>query len=449
MTGKKYFGTDGIRGRAGEHPITPEFMLRLGRAIGRVLGDGHHPTVLIGKDTRVSGYMLESALEAGLVAAEADVRLLGPMPTPAVAFLTRALDASAGIVISASHNPYHDNGIKLFSALGEKLDDAVELAIERELEAHPDPRVPARIGKAARVDDAVQRYMTFCFAAAPGLDLRGRRIVLDCAHGATYHIAPRVFADLGADVVAIGAQPDGFNINAGCGATDLRLLQATVRERGADLGIAFDGDGDRVQMVDAQGAVSDGDDLLFLLVRDRLAAGTLRGPVVGTLMTNYGIERAIVDLGVEFVRADVGDRYVLQALKQRGGILGGEASGHLLCLDKVSTGDGIIAALLVLEVLQRTGQTLTAARAGLQRAAQKTVNVPVAGGAALIASAAVQQALGQAQRTMSGRGRVVLRPSGTEPLVRVTVEGADAEEIGALATTLADAVRSASQPTAP
>jgi phosphoglucosamine mutase len=449
MTDKKYFGTDGIRGRAGEHPITPEFMLRLGRAIGRVLGDGHHPTVLIGKDTRVSGYMLESALEAGLVAAEADVRLLGPMPTPAVAFLTRALDASAGIVISASHNPYHDNGIKLFSALGEKLDDAVELAIERELEAHPDPRVPARIGKAARVDDAVQRYMTFCFAAAPGLDLRGRRIVLDCAHGATYHIAPRVFADLGADVVAIGAQPDGFNINAGCGATDLRLLQATVRERGADLGIAFDGDGDRVQMVDAQGAVSDGDDLLFLLVRDRLAAGTLRGPVVGTLMTNYGIERAIVDLGVEFVRADVGDRYVLQALKQRGGILGGEASGHLLCLDKVSTGDGIIAALLVLEVLQRTGQTLTAARAGLQRAAQKTVNVPVAGGAALIASAAVQQALGQAQRTMSGRGRVVLRPSGTEPLVRVTVEGADAEEIGALATTLADAVRSASQPTAP
>jgi phosphoglucosamine mutase len=449
MTGKKYFGTDGIRGRAGEHPITPEFMLRLGRAIGRVLGDGHHPTVLIGKDTRVSGYMLESALEAGLVAAEADVRLLGPMPTPAVAFLTRALDASAGIVISASHNPYHDNGIKLFSALGEKLDDAVELAIERELEAHPDPRVPARIGKAARVDDAVQRYMTFCFAAAPGLDLRGRRIVLDCAHGATYHIAPRVFADLGADVVAIGAQPDGFNINAGCGATDLRLLQATVRERGADLGIAFDGDGDRVQMVDALGAVSDGDDLLFLLVRDRLAAGTLRGPVVGTLMTNYGIERAIVDLGVEFVRADVGDRYVLQALKQRGGILGGEASGHLLCLDKVSTGDGIIAALLVLEVLQRTGQTLTAARAGLQRAAQKTVNVPVAGGAALIASAAVQQALGQAQRTMSGRGRVVLRPSGTEPLVRVTVEGADAEEIGALATTLADAVRSASQPTAP
>jgi phosphoglucosamine mutase len=449
MTGKKYFGTDGIRGRAGEHPITPEFMLRLGRAIGRVLGDGHHPTVLIGKDTRVSGYMLESALEAGLVAAEADVRLLGPMPTPAVAFLTRALDASAGIVISASHNPYHDNGIKLFSALGEKLDDAVELAIERELEAHPDPRVPARIGKAARVDDAVQRYMTFCFAAAPGLDLRGRRIVLDCAHGATYHIAPRVFADLGADVVAIGAQPDGFNINAGCGATDLRLLQATVRERGADLGIAFDGDGDRVQMVDAHGAVSDGDDLLFLLVRDRLAAGTLRGPVVGTLMTNYGIERAIVDLGVEFVRADVGDRYVLQALKQRGGILGGEASGHLLCLDKVSTGDGIIAALLVLEVLQRTGQTLTAARAGLQRAAQKTVNVPVAGGAALIASAAVQQALGQAQRTMSGRGRVVLRPSGTEPLVRVTVEGADAEEIGALATTLADAVRSASQPTAP
>ena len=444
MTEKKYFGTDGIRGRAGEHPITPEFMLRLGRAIGRVLGNGKHATVLIGKDTRVSGYMLESALEAGLVAAGADVRLLGPMPTPAVAQLTRELGGSAGIVISASHNPYYDNGIKLFSAHGEKLEDAVELAIERELDSAVGTQALGRIGKAARVDDAAQRYLDFCLATVPGLDLRGRKIVLDCAHGATYHLAPKLFAELGADVHAIGVQPDGININDRCGATDLRALQDSVRGNGADLGVAFDGDGDRVQMVDQDGAVVDGDDLLYILALDRHARGELHGPVVGTLMSNYGVERAIAGLGVEFLRADVGDRYVLQVLKQHGGVLGGEASGHLLCLDKVSTGDGIVAALLVLEALQRLGMTLKQARGNVHRVPQTTVNVRVAAGATLVAAESVQRVLALAQQQMRGRGRVVLRPSGTEPLVRVTVEGEDAEEIGALASSMADAVKSAS-----
>ena len=446
MTGKKYFGTDGIRGRAGTHPITPEFMLKLGRAIGRVLGDGRTATVLIGKDTRVSGYMLESALDAGLLAAGADVRLLGPMPTPAVACLIKALGGTAGIVISASHNPYYDNGIKLFSARGEKLDDTVELAIECEIDSAT-PAASSQIGKALRVDDAVQRYLDFCLAVAPGLDLRGRRIVLDCAHGATYHIAPKLFAELGADVTAIGIQPDGLNINKDCGAIDLRLLQETVRANRADLGIAFDGDGDRVQMVEASGAIVDGDDLLFVLASDLQARGRLRGPVVGTLMTNFGVERAIAGLGVEFVRADVGDRYVLQVLKQRGGMLGGEASGHLLQLDKVTTGDGIVSAMLVLEALQHLGMSMADVRASLQRVPQTTVNVRVPGGAALIARESVRQALAAAQEKLSGRGRVVLRPSGTEPLVRVTVEGENAEEIGALAGTLADAVKSAAQTT--
>jgi phosphoglucosamine mutase len=443
MTGKKYFGTDGIRGRAGEHPITPEFMLRLGRATGRVLGDGKRALVVIGKDTRVSGYMLESALEAGLVAAGADVRLLGPMPTPAVAQLTRELGASAGIVISASHNPYQDNGIKLFSAQGEKLDDAVELAIEQEIDAAA-PQAPTRIGKAARVDDAAQRYLAFCARAVPGLDLRGLRVVVDCAHGATYHLAPKLFADLGADVTPIGVEPDGLNINQGCGATDLALLRETVLAQHADLGIGFDGDGDRVQMVDPTGRVVDGDDLLYVLALERRARGELRGPIVGTLMTNFGVERAIAALGVEFLRADVGDRYVLQLLKQRGGLLGGEASGHLLCLDVASTGDGIVNALLVLRALQRLGIGIVEALMPLQRLPQTTQNVRVPGGAALIALPAVQAALARAQAQLHGRGRVVLRPSGTEPLVRVTVEGEDPDEVGALASALADAVRSCS-----
>jgi phosphoglucosamine mutase len=438
---KRYFGTDGIRGRAGEPPITAEFMLRLGHAAGRVLAGASAAPVLIGKDTRVSGYMLESALESGLTSAGTNVRLLGPMPTPAVAFLTRELGGSAGIVISASHNPYTDNGVKFFDANGEKLDDAVELAIERALdEPHS---ASARIGKAARVDDAEQRYAAHCLAAVPGLRLEGLHIVLDCAHGATYHIAPALFAQLGADVHAIGIAPDGENINRDCGATHVAALQAVVRERGADLGIAFDGDGDRVQMVDATGALVDGDELLYLLVRDAKARGVMRGPVVGTLMTNYGIERAFADLGVEFLRANVGDRYVLQMLKEHGGVFGGEASGHLLALDHGTTGDGILSALLVLAALERQGTTLAHARASLRRVPQVMINVKAGGGALLITQPAVKTALQRVETTLRGRGRVVLRASGTEPLVRVTVEGEDEAEVRHLAEELASAVRSA------
>ena len=438
---KRYFGTDGIRGRAGEPPITADFMVKLGRAAGRVLARGKDATVLIGKDTRISGYMLESALEAGLVSAGADVRLLGPMPTPAVAWLTRELRGSAGVVISASHNPYWDNGIKFFDGNGEKLADEVELAIESELDSSASGAL--HIGKAARIDDAASRYAAACKATAPGLDLRGSRIVLDCAHGATYHIAPGIFAELGADVYAIGVSPDGVNFNQDCGATHMQALQAAVRERGADLGIAFDGDGDRVQMVDHDGRLADGDDLLYILTRDAKQRGVLRGPVVGTLMTNFGVERAINELGAEFRRAKVGDRYVLQMLKQHGGALGGEASGHILCLDSGPTGDGIISALLVLEALQRARQTLAQARAGLHRVPQIMINVQANCGSALVAQATVQAALAQAEEQLRGRGRVVLRPSGTEPLVRVTVEGENLDEVERLASMLAEVVKSA------
>jgi phosphoglucosamine mutase len=440
---KRYFGTDGIRGRAGEPPITADFMLKLGRAAGRVLAAGDRATVLIGKDTRISGYMLESALEAGLVSAGADVRLLGPMPTPAVAYLTRTLGASAGIVISASHNPYWDNGVKFFCGKGEKLADEVEQAIERELDADAVAVKFERIGKAARVDDAAQRYADFCRTAVPGLDLSGLHIVLDCAHGATYHIAPKLFADLGAQIHAIGVEPDGLNINRDCGATHPAALQAAVLEQRADLGIAFDGDGDRLQMVDHTGMLADGDDLLYVLASDRHSRGELQGPVVGTLMTNFGVERAITDLGVPFLRANVGDRHVLQQLRQHGGILGGEASGHLLCLDRSTTGDGILSALLVIEVLRRRGTTLAQARANLRRVPQVTLNLPLADGARLVAQASVRAALAQVQTTLQGRGRVVLRASGTEPLVRVTVEGDDAAEVQRLAESLAQAVKSA------
>ncbi len=438
---KRYFGTDGIRGRAGEPPISADFMLRLGRAAGRVLADGERAPVVIGKDTRVSGYMLESALEAGLVSAGADVRLLGPMPTPAVAFLTRTLGASAGIVISASHNPYHDNGVKFFGAQGEKLSDDVELAIEAELDAPSAPASPARIGKAARVDDAAQRYAQFCVAAVPGLHLAGLNVVLDCAHGATYQIAPKLFAELGAQVHAIGVQPDGKNINLDCGATHPAALQAAVCEHKADLGIAFDGDGDRVQMVDAQGRLVDGDDLLYILAADRHARGVLKGPVVGTLMTNFGIERAVTDLGIEFLRAKVGDRHVLQMLRERGGTLGGEASGHLLSLDHATTGDGILSALLVLEILKRNETTLSQALTNVHRVPQITLNLPLYNGAKVIAEPAVSKALARVEKTLRGRGRVVLRASGTEPLVRVTVEGEDGTEVNALAESLAQTVK--------
>jgi phosphoglucosamine mutase len=441
---KKYFGTDGVRGRVGEWPITAEFMLKLGRAAGVVLGNGKRPLVLIGKDTRVSGYMFEAALESGLVAAGANVGLLGPLPTPAVAQLTRELGASAGIVISASHNPYQDNGIKFFSETGEKLDDDVEDEIEREIDASFTTVAPEVLGKARRIDDAVERYARFCLGTLQTPpDLSGLHIVLDCAHGATYAVAPKVFESLGAKVTRIGCDPDGFNINREVGSTHPVALRGAVIEQGADLGIAFDGDGDRVQMIDRNGELADGDDLLYVLARDWMADGRLRGPVVGTLMTNYGLERALTGAGVRFLRANVGDRYVLQALKQHHGVLGGETSGHILCLDRASTGDGIVSALAVLDALARAGKDLAEARADLKKLPQITRNVRVAGGRQLVAMPSVQHALEEVQGVLHGRGRVVLRPSGTEPLVRVTIEGEDADEVQDLAAKLATAVESA------
>ena len=445
MSDRKYFGTDGIRGRVGEWPITAEFMLKLGRAVGSVLaGTNGKPVVVIGKDTRVSGYMFESALEAGLVAAGADVRLLGPMPTPAVAYLTRSLRASAGIVISASHNPYQDNGVKFFSASGEKLDDDVEHAIERELEAPFTTVGSDAIGKVIRVEDAAARYAEFCKSTVPGsLSLRGLSIMLDCAHGATYQIAPRVFAELGANVDAIGNKPDGLNINRDVGSTHPQALMHAVVEARADVGICFDGDGDRVLMVDRHGVVVDGDQLLYVLAQDWFASGRLRGPLAGTLMSNYGLERAMRELGVPFLRANVGDRYVLQQLKENGGVLGGETSGHILCLDRATSGDAIVSALQVLDVLVRSGQRLDEAVAGMRKIPQTTVNIRVAGGAALVSDADVQRVLERVRGELEGQGRVVLRPSGTEPLVRVTVEAADDAVVARLSNELAEAVKAA------
>ena len=435
---RRWFGTDGIRGRVGQGPISADFVLRLGNALGRVLA-AQQPgrrSVVIGKDTRISGYMFEAALEAGLVAAGVDVQMLGPMPTPAVAFLTRTLGADAGIVISASHNPHHDNGIKFFSAEGEKLDDATELAIEAALDGEFSTVESERLGKAVRGRDAVGRYIEFCKASVPrGFELHGLKLVLDCAHGATYHIAPLLFSELGAQVTAIGAAPDGLNINAGVGSMHLDGLAARVRETGADLGIAFDGDGDRVLMVDDQGTPVDGDGLLYVLARDWQAGGRLRGPVVGTLMTNYGLEQALAAAGIAFQRARVGDRYVHQALVEGDGVLGGEASGHLLCLDRASTGDGIVAALQVLDALRRGGQSLRQAVAGLVMLPQKTVNVRLEGASAkaIVEADGVRSALQAAQAAVQGRGRAFLRPSGTEPVVRVTVE---ADEAGLMQGTL-------------
>ncbi len=445
MAGLKYFGTDGIRGRVGEGPISADFVLRLGRAVGRVLANGKsHAIVVIGKDTRISGYMFEAALEAGLVAAGADVRMLGPMPTPAVAYLTRSLRADAGIVISASHNPHEDNGIKFFSALGEKLADAVERAIEAELD-EPFCTVSSELlGKVQRVEDALTRYAEFCKASVPDtFSLRGMKIALDCAHGATYHVAPKVFAELGAQVTAIGVQPDGLNINKGVGSTYPEALIAHVLESGADLGIAFDGDGDRVLMVDGRGRLLDGDALIYLLARDWRDSGRLRGPVVGTLMTNYALEKALGDSGIEFIRARVGDRFVHQALVEREGMLGGEASGHLLCLDSASTGDAIVAALQVLEVLVRQGVSLQSALANYQPLPQKTVNVRVSAQARPLEAEPVHAARRKAEATLEGKGRLVLRPSGTEPVVRVTVEAADGALMQQVLDELSAAVRAA------
>ncbi|WP_240125855.1 phosphoglucosamine mutase [Thermomonas alba] len=451
MSARRYFGTDGIRGRVGEGAISADFVLRLGNAYGHALAaaarerqEWRKPMVVIGKDTRISNYMFEAALEAGLVAAGVDVQLVGPMPTPAVAYLTRSLRADGGIVISASHNPHHDNGIKFFSAQGEKLDDATELAIESALEL-PFRTVPSEcLGKAVRTRDAVGRYVEACKSSVPkGFELGGMHIVVDCANGATYQLAPLVLRELGARVEAIAVEPNGLNINAGVGSTHPEALAARVRESGAALGIAFDGDGDRVLFVDAQGTVRDGDDLLYVLACDWQSSGRLRGPVVGTLMSNYGLEQALAARGIGFVRAKVGDRYVHQQLLAHDGVLGGETSGHILCLDRASTGDGIVSALQVLEVLRRRGIGLAEAVQGLRKLPQKTLNVRFERGRKPAEAESVQIALAQAQRAVEGRGRAFLRPSGTEPVVRVTVEADDPALVESTVQALADAVRAA------
>jgi phosphoglucosamine mutase len=453
---RKYFGTDGIRGRVGVAPISADFVLRLGNAYGHALGAAvregdarpaagrRKPAVIIGKDTRISNYMFEAALEAGLVAAGVDVQLVGPMPTPAVAHLTRSMRVQGGIVISASHNHHHDNGIKFFSAHGEKLDDATELAIEAALD-HPFSTVPSeQLGKAVRTRDAVGRYVEACKNSVPrSFDLDGMHVAVDCAHGATYQIGPMVLRELGARVDAIGVEPNGTNINDGVGSMHPEALVARVCATGADLGIAFDGDGDRLLFVDGEGGVHDGDDLLYVLATDWKASGRLRGPVVGTLMTNYGFERAMGDAGIGFVRANVGDRYVHQALLEHGGVLGGEASGHLLCLDRATTGDGIVSALQVLEVLARRGTSLQEAVRGLRKVPQRTINVRYGEGPVPTGSDTVRAALQSAQDAVAGRGRAFLRPSGTEPVVRVTVEADDDALVRSTLDTLADAVRAA------
>jgi len=446
---RKYFGTDGIRGTVGEAPITPDFVLKLGYAAGKVLarvGKGaERRTVLIGKDTRISGYMLESALEAGLCAAGVDVLLVGPMPTPAVAYLTRALRLSAGIVISASHNPYADNGIKFFSGAGAKLADKVESAIETELARPLKCSTSAQLGKVRRIDDAAGRYVEFCKSTFPAhFDLRGLRLVIDSAHGATYHIAAHVFHELGADVVAIGNHPDGFNINAGFGATSPRALQDAVKRERADLGIALDGDGDRLVMVDAKGEVYDGDQLLYVIASYRMRQRRqLRGGVVGTLMTNLGMEQALARLKIPFARAKVGDRYVLEMMQKHGWVLGGENSGHIICLDQHTTGDGLVSALQVLGALRGDKTTLAKAAAPVKLFPQLLINVRIRRDFDFSANRGVRQAVAQAEAALGADGRVLLRASGTEPVMRVMVEGKRRPQVKTWADAIAAAVRKA------
>jgi len=438
---RKYFGTDGIRGRVGDPTISPDFVVKLGWAAGRVLGNGRGK-VLIGKDTRISGYMFESALEAGLVAAGMDIRLLGPMPTPGVAYLTRTFRAAAGIVITASHNPYDDNGIKFFSTDGDKLPDDIELAIEAEIDRPLKTVAAAELGKVRRVEDASGRYIEFCKGTIPAvMSLKGLKLVIDCAHGATYNIAPFVFEELGADVVTIGAQPDGFNINRDVGSTRPEALAEAVRTERADLGIAFDGDGDRLMMVDNDGAVVDGDALIYVIAKSRQAADKLPGPVVGTLMSNLGLEQALRQLGIGFERTKVGDRYIMERLKRNAGVLGGEPSGHIICRDRTSTGDGIIAALQVLAALAQADCTLAEATRPVERYPQVLINVRLERRADVMALPAVQQALHAVEHELGEQGRVLLRPSGTEPVVRVMVEGMHPEQVQRLAEQLADVVR--------
>lgn len=440
--GRKYFGTDGIRGRVGQAPMTVDFIMKLGWAAGKVLSKSRRGQVVIGKDTRISGYMFESALEAGLAAAGLDVLLLGPMPTPAVAYITQSQRATAGIVISASHNPYHDDGVKFFNGDGFKLPDATEEAIEEMLDLELEMVVPEQIGKATRMEDAKGRYIEFCKSSiAFNKSLRGLKLVIDCANGATYHIAPAVFRELGAEVIEVGTKPDGMNINQEVGALYPENMRAHVLENQADMGIAFDGDGDRVMMMDARGDIKNGDQLLYIIARDKLARGRLDGGVVGTLMTNLGFEHALQARDIPFARAAVGDRYVMAELVERGWQLGGESSGHIICLDKTTTGDGIISSLQVLEALVSNGQTLTESCSDLEIYPQTMINVPLSTALDLDNSAVLKDAVKSAETELRDAGRVLLRASGTEPLMRVMVEGQDSEQVKNIATTLAQAVR--------
>lgn len=444
---RKYFGTDGIRGRVGDPLISPDFVMRLGWAAGRTLAassGGAKSRVLIGKDTRISGYMFESALEAGLSAAGVDILLLGPMPTPAVAYLTRTFHAQAGIVISASHNAYHDNGIKFFSEAGTKLPDEMELQIEAALDEPMGCVASRSLGKAKRITDAAGRYIEFCKSTIGfGTILAGLKIVVDCGHGATYHIAPNVLRELGADVHGIHIQPDGININENCGATDTRALEAVVVQQGADAGIALDGDGDRIIMVDAAGSVVDGDELLYIIARERWKRQRLAGAVVGTQMSNLGLEQAIRAMGLDFHRAKVGDRYVMEMMKEGGWPLGGESSGHIICLDLTTTGDGIVSALQVLEAMVQSGKSLADLRVGMTKLPQELINVKSPAPGQTVKAEAVQEALIAAEQELGASGRILLRPSGTEPLVRVMVEGADPALILRIAQGLADVVEAA------
>ncbi len=441
---RKYFGTDGIRGEVGRPPITADFFLKLGWAAGTVLAGGRRGKIVIGKDTRISGYMFESVLEAGLTAAGVDAVLLGPMPTPAVAYLTRTLRATAGIVISASHNPYTDNGIKFFSEDGGKLSDDVELAIEAAIDSTMQTVGCTDIGRAVRIDDAAGRYIEFCKSTVPpDLTLQGLRIVVDCAHGATYHIAPSVFSELGAEVVPIGCAPNGLNINDGFGPLAPGALREAVRERRADLGIAFDGDGDRVMMVDGGGELVDGDELLFIIAEARHAGGQLNGSVVGTVMTNRGLEVALRSRGIGLHRAKVGDRHVIELMREHGCMVGGESSGHLICLDRATTGDGIVSALQVLHALVQSGRTLCEAKQGMSKYPQTLRNVRIAKRIDLDSDAALQDAVAAVEAELGKDGRVLLRVSGTEPIVRIMVESTSHAEVERHADRLADVVSAA------
>lgn len=441
---RKYFGTDGIRGLVGEFPIVPEFAMKLGWAAGKVLAASGQPSVVIGKDTRLSGYLLESALQSGLSAAGVDVRLLGPMPTPAVAHLARAFHASAGIVISASHNPYYDNGIKFFSSLGKKLPDDIELQIEEWLEKPMTIDKPDALGKTLRQEDARGRYIEFCKASFPyHLSLKGLKIVVDCAHGATYQVGPAVFRELGAKVITVACEPNGMNINDDCGSTHPQALQAAVLINKADLGIAFDGDGDRIVMVDHTGSVVDGDEIIVMIARARQQDNPNLQGVVGTLMSNMGMEVALRDMGLDFIRAKVGDRYVMAELGKRGWTLGGESSGHIVCLDKTTTGDAIIAALQVLTAVVQSGQSLHELRQGMTKFPQQLINVKIAQKSDPMLNEEIAAAVAQAERELGARGRVLLRASGTEPLIRVMVEGEHQQQISRICQDLADQVRKA------